>query len=227
MCSCPIPLADPARPADDEDVPLRPSAAEERSARATQARNVRAVVATAVLAILLLLLAAVVTGPRDEVRAQGAQADYFLKIPGIEGESTHELHRGEIEVESWSWGETNSTATYGAGAGTGKVRINDFNFSMKVSKASPKLMLYCALGRIVPSATLTAVGPDGTEFLKYELKNVVISSYKTSGERSTGPPTEEIRLRFSQIILTHTTQNADGTTSVQKVGYDLAKGKSV
>ncbi|HVG98141.1 MAG TPA: type VI secretion system tube protein Hcp, partial [Chloroflexota bacterium] len=29
---------------------------------------------------------------------------YFLKLQGMEGESTDARHRGEIEVEAWSWG---------------------------------------------------------------------------------------------------------------------------
>jgi type VI secretion system secreted protein Hcp len=32
-------------------------------------------------------------------------ADYFLKIDGIEGESTDSKHKNEIEVESFGWSE--------------------------------------------------------------------------------------------------------------------------
>lgn len=31
-----------------------------------------------------------------------AQVDYFLKIDGIEGESTDAKHKNEIDVVSWS-----------------------------------------------------------------------------------------------------------------------------
>ena len=37
-------------------------------------------------------------------------ADYFLKIAGIEGESTDAHHRGEIDWDSWSFGESQPAA---------------------------------------------------------------------------------------------------------------------
>ena len=44
--------------------------------------------------------------------------DAFLKIDGIEGESTDKTHPGEIEIQSFSWGVSN-TASGGAGGGGG------------------------------------------------------------------------------------------------------------
>ena len=44
-----------------------------------------------------------------------ASVDYFLKIEGVDGESTDGKHKNEIDVLSWSWGESNS----GSGADYG------------------------------------------------------------------------------------------------------------
>ena len=69
-----------------------------------------------------------------------AAVDYFLKIDGIPGESTDSKHKNEIDIESWAWGQTNSGShAYGGGGGAGKVAMQDFNFTMKVNKASPEL----------------------------------------------------------------------------------------
>lgn len=38
----------------------------------------------------------------------GALVDYFLKLDTIDGESTADRHKGEIEVLSFSWGATRS-----------------------------------------------------------------------------------------------------------------------
>ena len=66
--------------------------------------------------------------------------DFFLKIDGIEGESTDGKHKGEIDLLSWSWGETQSGAhAAGGGGGAGKVSMQDFHFTMTVNKATPKL----------------------------------------------------------------------------------------
>jgi hypothetical protein len=40
--------------------------------------------------------------------AEGAAVDYFLEIEGVEGESTSEEHKGQIEIISFSWGMSNS-----------------------------------------------------------------------------------------------------------------------
>ena len=76
-----------------------------------------------------------------------AQADFFLKIDTIDGESTKDGHKGEIEIESWSWGEANSgTHGSGGGGGAGKVAMQDMHFTVTYGKASPKLFLACATG---------------------------------------------------------------------------------
>lgn len=191
----------------------------------TRARNTRAIALVAILSVVLLLGVVVTRSPVGEVHAQGAAVDFFLKIDGVEGESLDEQHRGEIEIESWSWGATNSSSALGSGGGTGKASFQDLNVMMRVGKASPKLMLYCAQGKHIPTATLTGVR-NGT-FFKLELSNVLVSSFKVSGDRVSGAPVNEVKLRFSRVVITHVVQNSDGTTSEIKAGWDLATNKKV
>ena len=42
-----------------------------------------------------------------------AAADWFLKLDKIQGESTDDRHKGEIEVLSWSWGVAQASAVSG------------------------------------------------------------------------------------------------------------------
>src|SRR5262245_27909161 len=85
-----------------------------------------------------------------------AQVDYFLKLAGIDGESHDAKHKGEIDVESWSWGETNAgDAAHRGGMGAGKVSMQDLHFTMKVNKATPRLMQACATGEHIAKAVLT------------------------------------------------------------------------
>ena len=78
-----------------------------------------------------------------------AHVDYFLKIDGIDGESSDHKHKSEIEVLSWSWGETQTgTHVSGGGGGAGKVAMQDFHFVMLMNKASAKLAKACATGVI-------------------------------------------------------------------------------
>src|SRR3954463_7879854 len=97
-----------------------------------------------------------------------AAVDYFLKIDGIQGESTDSKHKNEIDIESWSWGQTNAGShAYGGGGGAGKVSMHDFSFTMRTNKASQKLFLACASGQHIKEALLTCrkAGKEQQEYL--------------------------------------------------------------
>ena len=72
---------------------------------------------------------------------------WFLKIDGVQGESTDISHKDEIGVLSWSWGVSHPSGVgTGSGGGAGKAAFQDFQFVTRVSKASPVLFLSCATG---------------------------------------------------------------------------------
>jgi len=140
--------------------------------------------------------------------------DYFLKIDGIPGESEDAKHKNEIDLESWSWGESNSgTHAAGGGGGAGKVSMNDFNFVMRVNKASPKLFLACASGQHIKEALLTCrkAGKEQQEYLKIKFSDLLVASYQTGGSSGDVVPAEQIALNFSKIELSYAPQKADGS----------------
>src|SRR6478609_7505490 len=98
------------------------------------------------------------------------QADYFLKIDGIDGESQDDSHKNEIHLVGFNWGESQEgAADAGGGATAGKVKMNNFTFTMETNKASPKLFLACANGQAIKEATLTCrkAGESQQEYLKW------------------------------------------------------------
>ena len=161
-----------------------------------------------------------------------AHVDYFLKIDGIDGESTDSKHKGEIELESWSWGATNAGSHgSGGGGGAGKVAMQDFHFVMKHNKASPKLMLACATGEHFKKVTLTVrkAGKDQQEYFKVTLSDVLVSSYQTGGSGHGDPvPSDQISLNFASIEFEYKEQKPDGGLgSPVKAGYNLKAMKPV
>ena len=192
----------------------------------TRAINVRRVSVAALVSILFLLAGVVGNGPVGDVEAQTASADYFLKIEGIEGESIDDEHRGEIEVLSWSFGATNSVSAPPSGMSAGKVKMADFTIMKKEDKSTPKLFLGAASGKIIPSMTLTG-GTDGRTFVIWELRNVIVTGFETRVGEGSGTPTDEVRFKSGQIIVSHVTQNSDGTTSVTRAGWDVIANKKV
>jgi len=144
----------------------------------------------------------------------GAAVDYFLKIDGIPGESTDSKHKNEIDLESWSWGQTNSGKhDSGGGGGAGKVSMQDFNFTMRINKASPKLFLACATGQHIKEALLTCrkAGKQQQEYLKIKFSDLLISSYQTGGSGGDVVPVDQISFNFSKIEKSYAPQKPDGT----------------
>lgn len=161
-----------------------------------------------------------------------AAVDYFLKIDGIDGESTDSKHKGEIDLESWSWGESQTGShSAGGGGGAGKVHMQDFHFVMRMNKASPKLMLACATGEHIKKAVLTMrkAGKDQQEYAKITMSDLLISSYQTGGS-SKGDiiPLEQISLNYSKIEFEYKEQKPDGTLGgAVKAGYDVKKNEKL
>lgn len=142
-----------------------------------------------------------------------AAVDYFLKIKDIPGESQDKGHKNEIDLLSWSWGESNSGSHGGGGGGgAGKVMMQDFNFTMHVNKASPKLFLACATGQHIPEATLVCrkAGKEQQEYLKVKFTDLLVSSYQTGGSSGQVVPVEQISLNFAKIEISYAPQKPDG-----------------
>jgi len=151
-----------------------------------------------------------------------AQVDYFLKIEGIDGESTDASHKGEIEILSFSWGVTNpsSIGSQGGGAGAGKVSLSDFHFTTKTSKASPALFLNAVNGKHLKIAVLTARkagGKQGVEFLKITMEDVLVSSYQSQGSDSE-VPSDQASLNFGKVTVSFQPQRADGSVDNSVTG---------
>jgi type VI secretion system secreted protein Hcp len=161
-----------------------------------------------------------------------AAVDYFLKIDGIDGESQDSQYKNYIHVESWSWGASQSgTFSSGGGGGAGKVQMQDLHFTMKMDKASPKLMLACATGEHIKKAQLFArkAGKTQQTFLTVTLSDVLVSSYQTSGSGASDVlPIDSVALNFAKVEVEYKPQNADGSLGgAQKAGYDLKQMKTV
>ena len=158
--------------------------------------------------------------------------DAFLKIEGVEGESTDEKHRGEIEILSFSWGASQTGAhAFGGGGGAGKVSIQDFNFTKFIDKASPALMQRCCNGTHLPSAILTCRKAGGEnsplDFMKVTMTYVLVSSYAAGGSgQSDALPLDQVSLSFVKIEQEVLQVNSDGT-AIGKATGSCGGGKAV
>ena len=154
--------------------------------------------------------------------------DYFLKLDGIEGESSQKEHENQIDLLSWSWGESNSgSSAAGGGSGSGKVNMQDFSFAMKINKASPGLFKACANGVHIKEGTLTCrrAGKEPRPYLTIKFTDCLVSSFQTGGSHGDEVPTDSISLNFSKIEYSYSPQKHDGTLGTAiPAAYDLKTG---
>jgi type VI secretion system secreted protein Hcp len=80
----------------------------------------------------------------------------FLKLDGIDGESTDTQFPKHIEVLSYEQGLTQTIIHMGGGGmAAGRPQFHDLRFRKSLDRASPSLLLACASGRRFASATFT------------------------------------------------------------------------
>lgn len=156
--------------------------------------------------------------------------DYFLKLEGIKGESADKKYKGEIDVESFSWGMTQSGTTHTAsGSGSAKVSVGDLSITKHVDKSSPTLVQYCTLGKHISKGQLIvrkAGGDSQVEYLKIEMKDIMISSYQTGGAGANERISESLSLNFGEYKIVYTEQKADGSAgAAPEFGYNIAKNE--
>ena len=155
---------------------------------------------------------------------------FFLKIDGIEGDSRHHEHKGEIEVMSFTIGSSQDVSMDGNGLGAGRPDITDISFSAFMSKASPKLTLACASGQRFAQAVLSCrrdTHQSSVEHLAIRLVAVRISSYGTGGSPM-GLPMEQFSLDFDQFVVEYRPLKHDRTPDAPlKMGWDVTKSCAI
>jgi len=137
--------------------------------------------------------------------------DSHIKFDGVEGESTHKDHKGEVEILSWTWGVSNASLGSGTGSGKGKANPGDLHFTHHYDKASPVLAKKCAQGVHFPSVVITSrkAGEGQKDFLKITMKEVFITSVQPSGS-SGGDIMESVSMSYQSIDFAYKPQDEKG-----------------
>ena len=140
----------------------------------------------------------------------------FIKFDGVDGEAHDKDHKGWSDILSFSWG------LHKAGAGAtgqtrrrGVVTVEDVVCTKEYDKASPKLAESICLGKVFPKVEIhdTTTYGEGNRavFLKYELKNVMVSSHNVSAAGGgDAVPTETMSLNFEEVKQTYVEYDEKG-----------------
>jgi type VI secretion system secreted protein Hcp len=153
--------------------------------------------------------------------------DYFLKLEGIEGESSDSNHKNEIQLMSWSWGASQVSSVAGTGgSGAGKADLSDFSLMTYFDKATPKFFKSIGLGTHIASGTLSAVksGAQGKPYLKVDFAEIFVTSLQISG--SSEVPTVGISFTYNEIKIDYSVQDEKGNLkSTGPITYNTKENK--
>lgn len=163
--------------------------------------------------------------------------DIFVVFPSsadIKGDTTDEKHKLEkaIEVSAWRHQITqpkSSTASSAGGHTAERTEHGEMFFTKDIDNASPKIWQAASAGTYYETVTIffyrsyggKNVSSNSTNerinYLKIDLKNVVVSSVNTNigdGEL----PTEVFGLKYSAVKWTYTQAKIEGASSVGATG---------
>ena len=139
----------------------------------------------------------------------------YIKFDGVDGESLAKGHEKWSDLHSFSQVVHKSGGGQtGAARRRGTVLLDDVRCTKLLDKSSPKIAEAVCLGKVFPKVEIhvkTSTTNSGREtFYKYELKNVMVTSYDVSGGDQ-DKPIENFSLNFEEIKVTYTEMDEKGT----------------
>ena len=134
----------------------------------------------------------------------------FMKLGNIAGEATDTDHKDWILIESLSSPIFRSIpeGAKDQQRARGDTTLGDISVVRQLDKSSPKLSEACANGTFYPEVEIhfcSTLKNKQQTYLKYKMKNVIVSSYSFHGNKSGDPlPTEDVTIGFTEVEWTYT-----------------------
>jgi len=152
--------------------------------------------------------------------------DAFLKLDDVNGEVQDSQYANWIEIDSFSWGATQTgVSASGGGGGAGKVSFQDLHITKPTDTSSAVLFQKCATGEHFQKAHIEvrkardAAGEPSSVFLKFDLEDVLVSSFEFAGASGgSDRPAEEVSLNFAKVTFEYDAPDGE----VDTFAWDVA-----
>lgn len=164
-----------------------------------------------------------------------AAVDMFIKIDGIDGESKDANHDKWIDILSVDWGAAGDPSVAGslarprraAGAARrrGDVKLDDITINKGYDASSPKLLEACAKGTYIPKVDVYLMRSSDGRYLRYELKDVMVTSYSLSSSGAGDVPTESVTLNYAEVKWEYA-ETDDGDKDEKKIELTITPNRS-
>jgi len=151
----------------------------------------------------------------------------YMKADNIPGSAKDDKHKGWIELESFNLGVNCPSQMITGKMGDRQFSLPEFIEPLvvkKIDQSSGKLFDCATSGKVIPQVII-AISGDKTDYLKYTLNDVIITSRNIEAHNGAGV-IESCTLSYSKISETYT--HVDATGSAQSPftsGYDLKEAK--
>ncbi len=155
-----------------------------------------------------------------------ANANYFLQLDGIKGESTDINHKDWIDFQSFNWGVSNSGSIGGGGSGSGKAIFSDFTWTQELDKSIIGLFSNIDQGKHIKTAVVDFQNNGDKPFVYFSMRfgDAFLTDVSILGSSGTKPEVDGA-FSYSKIGFDYWTQNKDGSLGPKiSADYDLAKG---
>jgi type VI secretion system secreted protein Hcp len=153
----------------------------------------------------------------------------YMKVPGAEGSVTASGYEKWIELDSMNFGvhrtvsmDTGNMANRAAGLPS----FSEISVSKATDNSTYGLLTEAVLGKEGKEIELAVVEPGDApiEYVKYTLKDAIISAYDMSAGPD-GMPMESVTISYSWVEIAFTAHDqANKPGTVGRVSYDLAAG---
>ena len=139
----------------------------------------------------------------------------FAKYDGVDGESQDANHDKWIDVLSIDWGSNKpGSGATGQSRRRGGVIVEDMRLTMEYEKSTIKLLEKLNMGEVIPKLEIEQTanyGGSRATYLKYELKNVQVTSFDVNASgNDESPPTVTIANNFEEYKVTYTEYDSEG-----------------
>ncbi|MBQ3034178.1 MAG: type VI secretion system tube protein Hcp [Deferribacterales bacterium] len=147
--------------------------------------------------------------------------DFFIKIDGVDGESSEKNHSKWIEVITFNHGSVQNIAVGRAAEVSGRGQFIPFSFVHLLDKASPKLQQYCMTGQKINKVEFQvcrSIGGSQVPVYEVTMENVKIAkatvktvAQETSAGETAYQAVEEVEMVAAKQTWKVTPIKADNT----------------
>lgn len=154
----------------------------------------------------------------------------FAKFDGVDGEATDARHEHWVNVQALDWAVGRPTGANGQSRRRGTPVVEDLALVFEYEKAAPKLLERCLQGQVIPKLEIeltASYGGNRETYLRYELTNVMVSSYRVNAvaDDNDGRPTVSVANSFEEIKVTYTEfDDAGRAAGTVETSYAREKG---